>query len=191
MIYTANITTDAKTWKTDLKTTRITVTKGLVYKVEFFFPSGSHGMMGVAVFDGLYQVWPSSVGEFFIGEDMVIPFDDMYLMESAPYEFQVYTYNEDDTHKHMVAVRIGLVSSEVFMARFLPTKSDEYMFELITSMVAEQEARARLQREQLEQTVFEWMLTEQKKEQRKQKRADRREKREQRDGAGFDRLLPP
>lgn len=190
MIYTANITTPKDTAKTALKTTRINVTKGLVYKVDFYFPSGSAGLMGVAVFDGLFQVWPSSVGEFFVGEDMVIPFDDMYLMESAPFEFQVYTYNEDDTYNHFLAVRIGLVSKELFLARFLPTKSDEYMLDLVTNMIAEQEARARMQREQLEQTVFEWMLTEQKKEQRKQKRADRRERREKRDGKGFTRLLP-
>lgn len=188
MIYAGNITTPANTAQSNLKTTRISVTKGLVYKVEFYFPAGSQGLMGVAVFDGLFQTWPSSVGTFFLGDDMQISFDDLYLMDSAPYEFQVYTYNEDDTYDHLVSVRVGLVSREIYLARFLPAKTDEYMIKLIAELVAEQEARARLQREQLEQTVFEFLASQTSRELRKQKKADRRERRERRESTGFKRL---
>lgn len=147
MIYTANITTPKDRARTNLKKTVLHVTKGLVYKVEFYFPAGSAGLMGIAVFDGLYQVWPSNVGEFFIGEDQLIAFDDMYLKESAPYEFQCYSYNNDDTYEHFVAVRIGLVSSEVFLARFLPTKGHEYLVKLRRRMTEERASLARLQTE--------------------------------------------
>lgn len=147
MIYTANITTKKDRAKTNLKKTVLHVTKGLVYKVEFYFPSGSAGLMGVAAFDGLYQVWPSSVGEFFVGEDQEIDFDDLYLKESAPFEFQIYTYNTDDTHDHFVSVRIGLVSAEVFMARFMPTKSHDYLVKLRQQMRQERATAFRKQTE--------------------------------------------
>ncbi len=158
MIYTANITTSKDTAVTSLKRTDITVTKGLVYKIEFYFPPGSAGLMGVAVFDGLYQVWPSTVGEFFIGEDQVISFDDMYLKENPPFSLQAYTYNTDDTHSHLVSVRIGLVSKEVFLARFMPTKGNEYLVELLQNM-AEQRA-AQVQAQSLGQPVSpaQWIL---------------------------------
>lgn len=158
MIYTANITTTKNTAKGSPQRTRIHVTKGLVYKVEFYFPSGSAGLMGVAVFDGLYQVWPSSVGEFFIGEDQVISFDDLYLKESAPFEFQAYTYNEDDTHNHEVSVRIGLVSKEVFQARYLPSKSAEVFKAVLAQMQAERVELAKWQKARLPETPFKWML---------------------------------
>lgn len=173
MIYTANITTDAKTWQTNLKRTRIKVTKGLVYKFELYFPAGSAGLMGVAVFDGLYQVWPSTVGTFFLGEDHLISFPDMYLMEAAPFEFQVYTYNVDTEHNHFASVRIGLVSNEVFLTRFLPTRSHEYLAELLKKMAEERDKLAEQQRGQLETTVFEWMLAEAHREGRKQRWAER------------------
>lgn len=147
MIYTANITTPKDTAPTALKKSTLHVTKGLVYKVEFYFPSGSAGLMGVAVMDGLYQVWPSNVGEFFVGESQVIAFDDLYLKESAPFEFQCYTYNTDETYEHFVSVRIGLVSSEVFLARFLPTKGADYMIKLRRQMRQERESLARVQAE--------------------------------------------
>lgn len=158
MIYTANITTLKDTEKTALKKTTIHVTKGLVYKIEFFFPTGSSGLMGVAVFDGLFQVWPSSVGEFFIGEGQVISFDDLYLKETEPFQFQAYTYNEDDTYPHTVSVRIGLVSKEVFQGRFLPTRGQDYLTKLLEDMAKEQRALATWQEKMLPETPFQWML---------------------------------
>lgn len=113
--------------------------------------------MGIAVFDGLYQVWPSNVGEFFIGEDHVIDFDDMYLKGAAPYEFQCYTYNDDTEHEHFVSVRIGLVSNEVYMARFMPSKTFEYFNELLAQMSAERVAQAKQQLERIRETPFGWM----------------------------------
>lgn len=157
MIYTANITTPKDTAQTALQKTVVKVTNGLVYKVEFYFPSGSAGLMGVAVFDGLFQVWPSSVGDFFVGEDQLIAFDDMYLKESAPFEFQCYTYNTDDTNEHFVSVRIGLVSSEVFLARFLPTKGHDYLLKLRRKMAEERSDLVRLQMERRLETPMEWM----------------------------------
>ena len=162
MIYTANITTPKNTAKTAPKATRITVTKGLVYKVEFYFPPGSAGLMGLAVFDGLYQVWPSSVGEFFISDDETISFDDMILMDSAPFEFQCYTYNLDDTYDHFVAVRIGLVLKSVFQARYLPEKSEDIFIAVLAQMQVERELLAQVQRMQLPATPFEWMLRQEK-----------------------------
>jgi len=163
MIYVANITTPKNTAVTALKRTRISVTKGLVYKVEFYFPSGSSGLMGVAVFDGLFQVWPSSVGEFFCSDNETISFDDLYLKEASPFEFQCYSYNTDDTYNHVLGVRIGLVSSEVYQARFLPFKGYDYFAQLVEDLAAERAALEKLQKELLEQTPFEW-LTEQLKE---------------------------
>lgn len=157
MIYSANITTAKDTAVTALKRTSITVTSGLVYKVEFNFPPGSAGLMGVAVFDGLYQVWPSTVGEYFIGENQLISFDDMYLKENPPFQFQCFTYNLDDTHSHLISVRIGLVSQEVFLARFMPTKGQDYLADVIKSLVAEKEVQARVQRETIPLTPAQWL----------------------------------
>lgn len=157
MIYVANITTEENRAKTNLKKTVLHVTKGLVYKVELYSPSGSAGLMGVAVFDGLYQVWPSNAGEYFVGEEQLIAFDDLYLKDTAPYAFQIYTYNIDTIHEHFVSVRIGLVSKDVFLARFMPTKGHEYLADLLMKMTAEKAVRSRVQREVMPMTPEEWL----------------------------------
>jgi len=158
VIYIANITTLKDRYKTNLKKTVIRVTSGLVFKVEFYFPAGSAGLMGVAVFDGLYQVWPSTVGEFFIGEDQLITFEDMYLKEAAPFEFQCYTYNLDDTNPHFVSVRIGLVSADVFMARFMPSRQRIDFDRIRAEMLKAKSERAAVQLQKMPQTPFKWML---------------------------------
>jgi hypothetical protein len=157
MIYTADITTPANTAKASLVRTVLRVTKGLVYKVEFYFPSGSAGLMGAAVFDGGFQCWPSTVGAFFTSDNETISFDDMYLKFAAPYQFDILTYNTDDTYDHVVGVRIGLVSRDVFLARFLPHKSYEYFAELLEKMSAERAALAELQAATLAETPYQWL----------------------------------
>lgn len=157
MIYSANIETLKDRKKTNLKHTVLNVTKGLVYKVEFHFPPGSAGLMGVAVFDGLFQLWPSTVGQFFHSDNETISFDDMYLKEAAPYQFDIYTYNTDDTHKHAVDVRVGLVSKEVFLARFMPTKGYDYLMDLTRKLEAEQLERAAAQAALAAETPYEWL----------------------------------
>ena len=115
--------------------------------------------MGVAVFNGLFQCWPSSVGEFFTGDNATIGFDDLLLVDSAPFEFQVVTYNLDETFDHNVSVKIGLVSSEVFMARFLPTKSYEYLAKLLIDLATERKELEMLQRELISDAPLEWQLS--------------------------------
>jgi len=157
VIYAATIKTDPNTAVTDMDHSVLKVTKGLVYKVEFNFPNGPSGLAGIAVFDGAFQCWPSTIGEFFHSDDETIAFDDMYLKESAPYQFDIFTYNLDDTYHHTIQVRIGLVSKEVFLARFLPTKGYDYMAELTRKLQLEQEKRIAEQQKKLEETPYEWL----------------------------------
>lgn len=150
MIYSAHITTGTEAepdiyTKTSPKRTSLRVTRGLVYKVELDFPPGSAGLAGVAILDGGFQVWPSTLGQWFTGDGIVIGFDDVYLKDTAPYEFTIETYNEDETYPHAVNIRIGLVSKDIFMARFLPTMTYKYMEELILKLAAQQQLLAQQQ----------------------------------------------
>lgn len=158
MIYQASIVTAKNTAASAPKHTVLAVTAGLVYRVEFHFPSGSAGLMGVAVFDGLFQVWPSTAGQVFVSDNETIAFDDLYLKEKAPFQFDIYTYNTDDTYDHVFDFRVGLVSNEVFMARFLPYKSYDYFVRLLEQMRTEKEIAAEAQKEELLETPFEWLL---------------------------------
>jgi len=140
MIYALDVTTPANTPSSSPKRTRMQVTKGLVYQVEIEFPPGPLGYCHVAILDGAYQVWPSNPDADFHGDNGMIVFPDTYLKYAEPYEFIVETWNEDDTYQHTIHVRIGMVSEEVFMARFLPTMTYDKMLEALEAVREKQEA---------------------------------------------------
>ncbi len=156
MIYTADITTSSNTAKSDPLVTQIKVVKGLVYRVEIEFPPGAAGLHHVVIFDGGHQVWPTSPTVTFHGGWSLIGFDDTYLKLAAPFEFQAYSWNLDDTYDHLIQVRIGMVSDEVFMARYLPTYAYEHFFKLIEAVKFEQEQR----RLEPPETPFPWLEVE-------------------------------
>lgn len=158
MIYSVSITTDkSKYYQASPKRTALKVTSGLVYKVAFDFPPGSAGLMGVCVFDGGYQVWPSTLGQWFTGDSQQITFDDTYLKETAPYQFDIFTYNNDTEHNHLLNIRIGFVSRDIFMARFLPHLTYKYFEEALSKLFAEQSKLADEQRQAIIASPFPWL----------------------------------
>lgn len=158
MIYSADIQTLADRKKTNLLRTPLRVTKGLVYRIEICFPAGSAGLMGVAIFDGSYGLWPSTVGEFFTGDGNTISFEDLYLKEAAPFIFDIYTYNLDTANPHNVQVRVGQVSKEVYMARFLPSISNKLFAEMLENVQREQAVQEIEQRKKILDTPFKWLI---------------------------------
>lgn len=139
MVYTRTITTAAGVAEDNPDQAVLKVTSGLVYRIEVDFPPGCAGLHHCVITDGGYQVWPSTPGDTFHADAQVIAFDDTYLKTIQPFQFDVWTYNLDDTYGHGVQVRIGQVSNEVFMARFLPTYTYKYFLEMISKLQADQE----------------------------------------------------
>ena len=129
------------------------VTKGLVYKVEVEFPPGPISLLRCQIYDGGYQVWPSTPGEYFKSDGYCISFDDTFLKLAEPFQFDIYTWNDDDTYPHGVTVRIGMVSSELFMARFLPT----YGYKELSRILREEQERQEKEREGVISQPFSWI----------------------------------
>ena len=89
--------------------------------MEVDFPPGCVGLVNVQIFDGSYQLLPASPVKTLLGDGVLLRYDDLYLKESAPYELVIVTWNEDELWNHTVQVRIGLASTRLFMARYLPS----------------------------------------------------------------------
>jgi len=155
MVYTLDITTpkDIYTPKNPMRTF-FPVTRGIVYAIEVEFPPGPLGNLYVGIFDGSFQVWPSSLGQWFHSDNHTIRFDDTYSKQAKPYEFHVYTYNTGNLYPHWCQVRIGMVSKDEFIARYLPAKSFEDMLIALRKMEQEEYARSTA----LEGAPFPWLV---------------------------------
>ena len=160
MIYSKSLTVPAQTPRSSPVKTVCHVTRGLVYKLEIRIPPGHAGLTGIWITHGGFQVWPSTLGEYFVGDDDLISYEDVYLLESAPYCFNIYAFNNDDTFPHSFYVRFGVVSKEIYMARYLPTLSHDYLANLIKQLQEEQLERQREQESLLLENPFPWVSKE-------------------------------
>jgi len=153
MIYTKTITTPANRLIASPLQSRILLTKGFIYKVEFDFPPGGGGLHHLVVLEGGFQLWPSTLGETFHPDGYCISFDDSYLMDSSPYELTAYTWSPGTSYDHEVQVRIGLVTEEIYQARFLPSVA----LDLWKSMLQKQQAIKEAQTNMIIENPFPWL----------------------------------
>jgi len=153
MIYTGNIIIPKNTLPSQPIRHPIQVTKGLVYKIEIEFPPGPEGTAHIVINDGGFQVWPTTPGVDFASDDYTISFDDTYMKTIDPMEFQIYGYNTDLVNSHTIQVRIGMVGKDIFMARFLPTMTYDYMMQKLKEMEQEEKIRT----EEFLKQPFSWL----------------------------------
>jgi hypothetical protein len=157
MIYVKDITTPADTELSSPMKTVLQVANGLVYKIELQFPPGSYGLLGVCIKDGSYQIWPSEDKTFFRGDDNLIAFDDLYLKSNPPFNFDIFTYNLDTLYEHEVIIRIGLVSKDVYLARFLPSIGYAEFTDMLKRLSDEQAAVLEAKREAIIANPLSWV----------------------------------
>jgi hypothetical protein len=160
MIYSFDFAIPANTSFYDPKHNILPISKGLVYRVEFQFPYGVAGLAHVQVYDGGHQVWPSHPHNDFTGNNNTIAFDDLLLKSQPPFQLDLFGWNDDDTYQHTIYVRVGVVTQQVFMARFMPTITYDYFLEVLKRLEIEERERmaARLK------SPFSWITPEEEEE---------------------------
>lgn len=120
MIYQRAITVAANTAKVSADRSTVRISKGLIWYLGVHFPPGCCGLAHIQLFDGKYQLFPSSPGESLASDGAVIGFDDLYYKAAAPFELQYLVWNNDDNYSHTLTVRVGVATNPAFMTRYLP-----------------------------------------------------------------------
>jgi len=152
VIYSKTITAAAGDIAGSQHDADLPVTNGLIYQFELYFPPGSSGLLSVRVSDGGFPVWPSEPGEWFYGDNTLISFPDRYYIAAPDHKFKVWYYNLDDTYDHKFTVRIGQVSSEIFIQSFIPTFGQKSIEDVLIALAEQQAA----DREKRVQTIGEY-----------------------------------
>ncbi|GAH25154.1 unnamed protein product, partial [marine sediment metagenome] len=97
------------------------------------------------------QVWLSTPGETFFGDNTTIYFDDRYWIKAPDHRLLIFTYNTDDTYPHMLQVRIGQVLEDVFISSFLPGLAQKDVAQMIAKILtAQEDVKAAQQKELIE-----------------------------------------
>lgn len=142
MVYTATITSPKGGSASNSVQAHMSVTRGLLYQFELYFPPGSSGLLKVRVSDGGYPLYPSEPSEWFFGDNTLISFPDKYFVQTPDQELTIWHYNEDDTYDHVFQIRIGQVLAELFIASFLPSIAYESIADAMTALTKAQETES-------------------------------------------------
>lgn len=129
MIYGGVISTPPNTLASAPQETVVDIASGLIYHVKVIFPPGPSGLLRLQVFDASYQLFPTTIGAFFSGDNLKLEWDEMYDKSEAPHILIVRTWNLDDTYAHEVSVLFSIVSKDEFKARYLPMMAQTALIE--------------------------------------------------------------
>ena len=141
MVYSATITTVANTAPSAPKTTTLQATSGVVVRSEFYFPPGSSGLMGIQVRVANVQILPIDRDEWLIGDNRTVVIDDLYEMDSEPFELEVRTYNEDTDYDHLIQFHTTIMSVDAFAALHGRGISTDELKVILESITEETKAR--------------------------------------------------
>jgi hypothetical protein len=107
-IYSAVITTNPNS----AQETLIEVEGDVISYISIRFPPGPLGLLKVAIFYGIKQIFPKEEGTYFAGDDETIAWEECHPLPESPAVIRVRTINEDDTYSHTIYVRIATLREE-------------------------------------------------------------------------------
>ncbi len=112
MFYSYAITVPANTTAAAPVRTELKLTAGVIQRIELQFPIGTLELLRCAVKHRERQAWPSNPDGYFSSDGYVIPIDEFYPLDAAPYTLVVEAWNLDDTYAHVLSVRVGVLRPE-------------------------------------------------------------------------------
>lgn len=104
MRYQVELTIAKSTLITDLATESILLPGGVLNEVEIIFPWGCAGLVHVRIVHNEHQLYPTTSGKWFSGNDILIEFPCEYELPESWNSLRVEGWNEDDFYGHTVVV---------------------------------------------------------------------------------------
>lgn len=138
MLYRFEYTVPANTSKASPMVETMKLSPGTVEKVDISFPAGCGGLVGVRINRGLFQLWPLTVGEWFITDDFTVSFPGTFADLERPYLLTFTAYNVDDTYDHTITVQIAIEISVEYvkqLVELVTTGFPELKEVFVTSLV--------------------------------------------------------
>lgn len=110
MDYQFVVTSPSGTTKSNPSIQKAFLPSGIISKVRIYFPWGCGGLVHCVIHHNQRQIYPTTPGVWYTGNNILIEFDDNYPLEENFNKVSVLVYNEDDTFEHTVTVNLVVTS---------------------------------------------------------------------------------
>ena len=109
MIFVFPITIPPNTPQTAPIVTSLQLTAGTITQVSIQVPSGVLALASIALFNGLYQLFPSNPESAFATSNETITWIDQEEISQPPYALTAKAWNTDSVNAHTLTVRIVML----------------------------------------------------------------------------------
>jgi hypothetical protein len=88
---------------------------GIIKEVSVYFPWGCAGLVGVRILHYEHQLYPTNLDEWLTGNEILVKFEDEYLILEGPNEFKLEAYNEDNFYPHTPIVSFNVLRGGMYV----------------------------------------------------------------------------
>jgi hypothetical protein len=81
----------------------------VLHKIEIHFPEGCNGLVHVAIFYGIRQIFPQIEGMTFRGNAETVSFNEYYELPNDPTTLTIKAWSPETRYDHTIFVRFGVL----------------------------------------------------------------------------------
>ena len=118
MRYRRGIWIPAGRLASDPKIEVLEVVPGVITEVEINFPAGHSGLTYVQIFYNERQIFPTTPGVAFRGDDTLITFDESWPIREVPCELEILGWAPLTVYPHTVFVSVTILEDKEFAGFF-------------------------------------------------------------------------
>jgi len=104
MIYQSALTLPAQTTEDAPVREEFTIPRGTINRLSILFPDGCAGLAHIIISHNEKQIWPTTPGRSFTGNNTYADFEESYDLPDAWNTIRVVGWNEDDSYPHVINV---------------------------------------------------------------------------------------
>ena len=108
MRYRSSVTTAAGQTKADPALADLAVCAGVISEVEILFPAGHAGLTYLQIWYLGRQIFPTSEGATFRGDDNVIQFTEQWVIQEVPHILTLHAWAPDAELIHTIFVEVSI-----------------------------------------------------------------------------------
>lgn len=113
MRYAAGVTIPANTTEADPHEETLDLCYGRIREVSILFPAGHAGTTHLQIFYQTHQIFPTTPGESFTGDDTVHSFPENLEIHEVPHEVMLRGWNDSTENAHTIYVMLSVLLEEI------------------------------------------------------------------------------
>ena len=86
---------------------------GLIHQVDIMFEDGCNYDVGVQIFQGGSQIWPSQPGQSFRGNATIVSFREFFELSKQNDQLRAVIWTDDAANYGMVVIQFGVLPPEI------------------------------------------------------------------------------